>query len=151
MPSPSKSNIYFFFEQAIDLRERTRLKSFLHRLFVKEGKRLESLNYIFCSDKRLLSINQQYLSHNDYTDIITFELSPPGSPITGEIYISIDRVRENAKLLNISVKAELHRVIFHGALHLCGYEDKSKAAKHEMREMEDYYLRQYVPRKTVSG
>jgi len=151
MPSPSKSNIYFFFETSIDLRNRTELKRFLQQLFRREQRELETLNYVFCSDRRLLQINRQYLSHDDLTDIITFELSPRGGPIVGEIYISTDRVRDNAKLLGVSLKEELHRVIFHGALHLCGYSDKTGEAKAKMRKLEDQNLLAYVPRKTVSS
>ena len=101
------------------------------------------LNYIFCSDKELLRINQEFLGHDFYTDIVTFELSETPGKIQGEIYISIDRVKENAKKLGVSFKSELHRVIFHGALHLCGYGDKTKSEKEEMRETEDYYLELY--------
>ena len=123
---PSQSKVCFFFEtRGFSLENRNGLKSQIVSLFKKEGKKLESLNYIFCSDKRLLEINRQYLQHDYYTDIISFDLS--ADPATmGEIYISIDRVRDNARTLGVSFKAELHRVIFHGALHLCGYGDKKK-------------------------
>lgn len=112
-----------------------------------EKKYLASLNYIFCTDKRLLEINRQYLKHDFYTDIITFPLSAPKMPVEAEIYISIDRVRENAKTLDVSFKTELHRVIFHGALHLCGYGDKTKGEKEKMRGKEDKYLQKYLKRK----
>ena len=114
---------------------------------------LYSLNYIFCTDKQLLEINKQYLKHDFYTDIITFELSPKKQPIEGEIYISIDRVKDNAWSLGETQYSELHRVIFHGALHLCGYKDKNKTELQEMRKTETKYLAQYfrVPRDTVSG
>ena len=102
------------------------------------------MNYIFCNDKRLLDINQQYLKHDYYTDIITFNLSEEDNKITGEIYISVDRVKENAELLGLSTAAELHRVIFHGALHLCGYKDKTSGEKVKMRGKEDYYLFKYL-------
>ncbi|MET0395006.1 MAG: rRNA maturation RNase YbeY, partial [Chitinophagaceae bacterium] len=81
-------------------------------MFKKERRPLRALNYIFCSDKRLLEINRQYLQHDYYTDIITFELSAPGQPVEGEIYISIDRVRENARLVGDTLKRELLRVVF---------------------------------------
>ena len=141
--SVSKSKICFFFDKTnFRLEKRTELKSFIEILFKKEKKRLSSLNYIFCTDKRLLEINRQYLKHDDYTDIITFDLST--SDVTqGEIYISIDRVRENAKVLGLSFNSELHRVVFHGALHLCGYGDKTKAQLEEMRKKEDAYLSSY--------
>ena len=139
----SSSKVCFFYEtRPFTLAERTRLKSFIETIFRKEGRVLSSLNYIFCSDKRLLEINRQYLQHDYYTDIITFDLSADHS-ITGEIYISIDRVKENARTLGTSFKSELHRVIFHGALHLCGYTDKKKEDIAEMRRREDYWLKKY--------
>jgi probable rRNA maturation factor len=141
--SSSKSKVCFFFEKKdFRLNNRTKLKSFLEGLFKKEGKKLDSLNYIFTSDKELLKINQDFLHHDDLTDIITFEYSP-GDQTQGEIYISVARVKENAKLLKLPFSQELHRVIFHGALHLCGYKDKSKFHVKKMREREDYYLGKY--------
>ena len=111
---------------------------------------MQSINYIFCSDDYLLELNKQYLNHNTLTDIITFELNAPGEPILSDIFISIDRVKENAKTLEIPFKQELHRVIFHGALHLCGYKDKKKEEQKLMRRKEDEYLNHYfVPRGTL--
>lgn len=112
-------------------------------LFKKEKKKLANLNYIFCSDEYLLAINRDFLQHDYYTDIVTFELNDPGTPISGEIYISIDRIRDNAKNLEESFTRELHRVIFHGALHLCGYRDKTQEEEKLMRKMEDKYLSSY--------
>ena len=133
------------------LKDRNSLKRFIFLLIKKEKKALQSINYIFCSDDYLLGLNKQYLNHNTLTDIITFELNAPGEPILSDIFISIDRVKENAKTFNISFKQEIHRVIFHGALHLCGYKDKNKEQKQLMREKENHYLSQYfVPRNTVS-
>ncbi|MFT3703589.1 MAG: rRNA maturation RNase YbeY [Agriterribacter sp.] len=136
------SSVQFFFPYAkIGLQNRKELKGFIEQLFKKEKRPLDSLRYIFCSDEDLLKINAQYLRHHYYTDIITFEL---GSVKTdGEIYISIDRVKENAQTFGTSFLKELHRVIFHGALHLCGYKDKLKADKEIMRKKEDRYLREY--------
>ena len=105
-----------------------------------EGKSLKNLQYVFCSDAYLLHINQQYLQHDDFTDIITFDLSA-GEDIEGEIYISSERVRENAGLHGNSFQHEMQRVIFHGALHLCGYKDKKKSEIQTMRDKEDAYLR----------
>lgn len=132
--------IQFNFLEPIELRDRTQLKKFLISLFKKEGKRVEELQYIFCSDNYLLEINRQYLNHDYYTDIITFDLSEKAQPINAEIYISVDRVRENARNYKSTLKAELHRVIFHGALHLCGFKDKKPKEKKLMRQMEDKYL-----------
>ena len=140
----SKSKVCFFFEhKKFSLENRSKLKKFIESLFRKENKKLTSLNYIFCTDTRLLEINRQFLKHNFYTDIISFELSDTGNS-QGEIYISIDRVKENAKSLGISFKSELLRVIFHGALHLCGFKDKSKAEKEKIRGKEDLYLGLYL-------
>jgi len=139
----STSIIRFFYETSrFRFSDRTRLKPFLARLFKKESTPLQSLNYIFCSDEYLLDINKSNLGHDYYTDIITFNLSKDG-PVEGEIYISIDRVRENAQIEGESMNRELHRVIFHGALHLCGYRDKSRNEQVEMRKMEDRYLALY--------
>lgn len=141
--------INFHFLTPASLTNRTALKSFIINLFKKEGKRLETLNYIFCSDEYLLHYNIQYLNHNTLTDIITFSLEEPGAPIIGDIYISIDRVKENATTHQTSFKKELHRVIFHGALHLCGFKDKNKKDQSTMRFKEDYYLNKFlVPRET---
>lgn len=140
----STSKIRFHFLQGgFSLSERSSLKSFIESLFKREKKRLEGLNYIFCSDEYLLEINKQYLKHDFYTDIITFGLSEPNEPINAEIYISIDRVRENAGQFKTTLKKEMHRVIFHGALHLCGYRDKKKEESILMRKMEDKYLTLY--------
>lgn len=132
--------IQFNFLEPIALRDRLRLKKFLTNLFKKEGKGLDELQYIFCSDDYLLEINRQYLNHDYYTDIVTFDLSERNQAITAEIYISVDRIRENARDYNNSVKAELHRVIFHGALHLCGFKDKHPKDQKIMRQMEEKYL-----------
>ena len=99
-----------------------------------------------------MEINRQFLTHDFYTDIITFDLSET-DVIQAEIYISIDRVKDNALQLGVSFKSELHRVIFHGVLHLCGYKDKIKVEKEEMRKKEEFFLAKYflkVPRDTVS-
>ena len=145
----SKSKVYFFFDNvSITLRDRTAVKRRIEALFNKERKKLKQLSYIFCSDAALLRINRQYLKHDYYTDIITFNLSAKGEGITGEVYISVDRVKENAKSQGEPVKSELLRVIFHGALHLCGYDDKTPAEKSRMRRKEDQYIN--VPRDTVS-
>ena len=143
--SSNTPTIYFHFLTSFPLRERTRLKAFLPTLFKKEKKHLTELQYIFCSDDYLLDINKKYLDHDYYTDIITFDLSEPGQLTRGEIYISVDRVRDNARSFGTSLKKELHRVIFHGALHLCGYRDKNQQEEKLMRKMEDQYLSLYFP------
>jgi rRNA maturation RNase YbeY len=145
MSSLSASLVRLHFLSEVPLRERSRLKDFLPLIFKKERKQLAEIQYIFCSDDYLLGINKQYLDHDYYTDIITFDLSEPGEPINAEIYISVDRVRDNARSFGTSLKKELHRVIFHGALHLCGYRDKKQQEEQLMRKMEDQYLALYFP------
>lgn len=142
MASPSQSKVCFFIDGIkFPFRHRKALKAAIEKIFHQERKKLASLNYIFCSDKKLLKINQDYLNHDYYTDIISFDLSNPGDgSVTGEIYISIERVRENAKMQKTSFPIELHRVMFHGALHLCGYRDKTKAETKLMRAKENKYL-----------
>jgi len=105
---------------------------------------LEQLQYIFCSDEYLLEINKQHLQHNYYTDIITFDLSEKPNAVIGEIYISVDRVRDNAQNYDATFKNELLRVIFHGALHLCGFKDKTEKDQTLMRKAEDKYLQYYL-------
>lgn len=141
---PSQSKVCFFYQGVkVTLQHRTQLKNFIQSIFKKEGKRLLSINYIFCTDKAVLEINRQFLSHDFYTDIITFDLSDTNE-IQAEIYISVDRVKDNAAQLGVSFKSEMHRVVFHGVLHLCGYKDKGKQEKEEMRRMENRYLSKYL-------
>ncbi|MFM1930082.1 MAG: rRNA maturation RNase YbeY [Bacteroidota bacterium] len=128
------------------LTNRVALKSFIEKRVKKEGLAIESLNYVFCSDKYLLQINKQFLNHNYYTDIISFDLSEEPGKLIGEVYISIDRVKDNAKTHGASNKEELLRVIFHGALHFCGYKDKKPADAKKMRQMEDTWLTAYLSR-----
>lgn len=128
---------------------KTQLKIFVDGIFVKEKRGLESLVYVFCSDAFLLNINNTFLQHDYYTDIISFNLSEQPKQLIGEIYISIDRVKDNAVQLKTSYSNEMLRVIFHGALHLSGYKDKTKADIAMMRSKEDYYLARYL--KTIKG
>ena len=119
-------------------------------LFYKEGKAVDHISYIFCDDAYLLEINQSYLQHDTFTDIITFDLSENKNKLISEIYISAERVRENAISFTTTFEKELLRVLFHGALHLCGYKDKTKSEQQKMRQMEDHYLQQYfVSRETL--
>ena len=123
------------------LQNKTALKQLLEDLFQKEGKRLEGLSIVFCSDDYLLSMNRQFLQHDYYTDILTFDVSERGGPVSGELYISVDRVRDNAHGLGVSAVEEMQRVIIHGSLHLCGYKDKLKKQQLLMRQKEERYLR----------
>jgi len=131
-------------DSALTLTSKTELKAFIETLFKKEKTSLATINYIFCSDKYLLSINQQFLNHDYYTDIITFGLHDKGTPVVAEVYISTDRVKENAATHGVTYSNEMLRVLFHGALHLCGYKDKSKADTLTMRAKEDAYLKRYT-------
>jgi probable rRNA maturation factor len=123
------------------LQDKARLKTFIESIFKKEKQQLFSITYIFCSDEFLLQMNRDFLQHDYYTDIITFGLSEKGEPVEAEVYISLDRVKDNAVNLETTFKNETLRVIFHGALHLCGYKDKRKSEITLMREKEDQYLR----------
>jgi len=135
---------FFFLSRSITLKRRKELKHFIIKLIKREGYKVGTINYIFCSDDYLLGINRRYLSHDFYTDIITFQLSGESQTIDAEIYISVDRVKDNASNLGERISVELHRVVFHGALHLCGYKDKSKREIALMREKEALYLDEYL-------
>ena len=117
------------------------IKDLIKQIFLKEGKVLGRLQYVFCQDDYLLQINQSHLQHDYYTDIITFDLSDTLDETVGEIYISIDRVKENSTQHQTIFDQEILRVIFHGALHLCGYRDKTKREITIMRQKEEEYLR----------
>ncbi len=135
---------FFYNEVSFPFVQRNRLKSFLAQLVGSESRKtLDNLVYIFCTDAYLLEINRQFLAHDEYTDIVTFDLAADKQTITGEIYISIDRVKENAVTHNVRFESELHRVIFHGVLHLCGYKDKTTKEVKLMRAMEEQYLSLY--------
>lgn len=122
---------------------KTVLKTFIANLFKKEKKVLANITYIFCSDAYLLQMNRDFLAHDFYTDVITFGLSEEGHPIEAEVYISLDRVKDNASTQGTTFREETLRVIFHGALHLCGYKDKKKSEISLMRQKEDQYLLLY--------
>ena len=151
MPKAGTNKIHFhFLVSSFHFSNRLRLKSFLINQLEKDGKKIGAINYIFCDDQYLLTINQEFLQHKTYTDIITFELSSKTQALIADIYISVERVKENARLFNCSFKAELHRVIFHGILHLLGHKDKTARQSKKMRQLEDLWLRQYfVPRETT--
>ena len=144
MTASRKSKIYFFFDKKVTLGKRGALKKFLTSIFTKEQKKLGGVSFIFCSDEYLRSINKRYLRHDYFTDIVTFDLSGKTEPVRGEVFISIDRVKDNAKLFGVSLKKELHRVIIHGVLHLCGYHDKTSGQKKQMTALEDNYLASYL-------
>jgi rRNA maturation RNase YbeY len=133
---------FSYADRVLTLAGKRNLKRFIANvLLVREGKMLGQLNYVFCSDEYLLDLNKRFLNHDYYTDIITFDLSSPGeAALVGEVYISVDRVRENANALGVPFDNEMKRVIFHGVLHLCGYTDKGQSAIRQMRAKENEYL-----------
>ncbi|MES2132199.1 MAG: rRNA maturation RNase YbeY [Bacteroidota bacterium] len=122
------------------LKEKTKLKNWIKTITEKEKHLLGDVNYIFCSDEELLEINMKHLNHNTYTDIITFDYTEE-KKINSDIFISVDRVEENAKKFKVNFEEELHRVMIHGILHLCGYKDKTKADAELMRKKENASLK----------
>lgn len=141
----SKKSKVFFVSNEIhpNLKDVKNLKAFIALIFKKEKRSLGSITYVFCSDDTILKINKDFLEHNFYTDIITFDLSEKPGPINAEVLISIDRIRDNAQRFKTTYKSEILRVMFHGALHLCGYGDKTDAESRKMRKKEDLYLNMY--------
>jgi len=131
--------IEFHFENEITLEYQAQLIEWISASILKMSKEPGEINYIFCSDDYLLDINQRYLNHDTYTDIISFDYSKD-SFISGDIYISTDRVQENATTFGVSFRDELCRVIIHGVLHFKGFVDKTEDDKTIMRKQEDYYL-----------
>ena len=139
-----KAKVRFFSNDVhASLRNRVALKQFIESIFKKEKQNLDSLNYIFCSDKIVLAINKKFLNHDFYTDVITFNLSTNSKHLSAEVYISLDRVKDNAKKIGVPLQSELHRVLFHAALHLCGYNDKKKGDIERMRKKENQLLSKY--------
>lgn len=135
------SKINFFTEEtSYNLKGKTAIRKWITETILNEGYVLNELNFIFCSDEYLLRVNQDFLQHDYYTDVITFDNSEELKMILGDIFISIDRVKDNAKQNKVSTHDELCRIIIHGTLHLLGYRDKTKKAKLEMTAKEDFYL-----------
>lgn len=131
--------IEFNSENNFVLKNRNKVKDWLLLVTQKEGKELGELGYVFCSDEYLYNINIEYLNHDTFTDIITFDYCTEDI-ISGEIYISTDRVAENGKVFNVKFTHELARVMVHGLLHLCGYPDETLDEKRTMRGLEDKYI-----------
>jgi probable rRNA maturation factor len=143
MSEKQSSKVQFHFLSPVpNLKNRTALKTFLLSTLKTKHRRVGAVNFIFCSDDYLLNINKQFLNHHYYTDIITFDLTE-GADLVAEIYISVDRVKDNASSFNTSFINELHRVIFHGVLHLCGLKDKTPKESLEMRAAEQRILNKY--------
>jgi len=131
-----------FFSHEIRFKPKAQRKitSWIKRVVEEEGATINEINYVFCTDAYLLSLNQGFLKHNTLTDIITFDNSEEPSVLEGEIYISIERVIENAEKYFVSFENELHRVMIHGVLHLLGYKDKKPSEKTLMRKKEEACL-----------
>jgi len=123
------------------------LKRFVKELVAHEGKQLKELSLVFTDDEYLLEVNKQYLNHDYFTDVITFDYSDFPN-VSGDVMISLDRVKDNAQSMNLDFETELYRVVFHGTLHLCGYKDKKKEDAALMRSKEDFYIQMFVSRET---
>jgi probable rRNA maturation factor len=143
--------VRFHFQKHCSLSGRTALKSFIVSIFKKEKRAIADLSIVFCDDDYLLGLNKRFLQHDYYTDILSFRLSSAQDPLVAEIYISVDRVSDNASNLQESFREELHRVIFHGILHFCGYKDKSKSDTLNMRTLESKYLKAYFSKSEGYG
>ena len=131
-----------FSSQTMDfeLPEAEKVKRWVSDVVIRRGKQVGNINYLFCDDEYLLGVNRQYLDHDTYTDIITFDYVA-GNIVSGDIFISIERVKENARLFDTSFEHELHRVLIHGVLHLLGQGDKSETEAKEMRNLEEECLK----------
>lgn len=134
--------IQFFYENLPES-VNTDYTAWLEDIILSEEKKLGEINYIFCDDDYLLKVNQDYLQHDYYTDIITFDYVK-GRTISGEIFVSLQRISDNACTLSKNYEEELRRVLAHGILHLCGYKDKTEEEERQMRGKEDYYLAKYL-------
>jgi rRNA maturation RNase YbeY len=128
--------ISFNYETEFELTNEEQISDWLNKVIISENKKEGDINYIFCDDEYLVEINQQYLDHDTLTDIISFDYSV-GNELHGDIFISVERVRENAEEFHVSFEEELQRVLVHGVLHYCGYKDKSEADELIMRNKED--------------
>ena len=133
--------INFNYETNFSLADESRLSNWIINVISEEGCILDEINYIFCDDAFLLKLNVEYLNHDTLTDIISFDNSI-GKIIQGDIFISVERVADNAKDFNVSLQEELHRVMVHGVLHFCGYKDKSESESMLMKQKENHYIKQ---------
>ncbi|WP_282122565.1 rRNA maturation RNase YbeY [Algibacter mikhailovii] len=133
--------ISFNYETEFRLLAEERISNWVTRCIEEEHHKIEEINYVFCDDDYLLKLNVEFLNHDTLTDIISFDYSV-GRLIQGDIFISVERVADNAKDYEVEFNTELNRVIIHGVLHYCGYKDKTKEEANVMREKENYYLNQ---------
>lgn len=134
--------ISFNYETDFELPNENQLSNWLSQVILSENKKEGDINYIFCDDEYLLNLNKQYLDHDTLTDIISFDYSV-GNELHGDIFISVERVRENAQDFNVTFEDELKRVLVHGVLHYCGFKDKSKEDEQLMRQKEDEKIKMF--------
>jgi rRNA maturation RNase YbeY len=134
-------NIYFFLEEVrYNLKDKGKTRHWIIKAAENEDYTVGTLNIIFTNDNILLTLNTEYLRHSTLTDIITFDMSEKRGEIAGDIFISVDRAKENSKEYGVNLSNEVRRLIIHGVLHLMGYKDKTQAEKELMREKEEFYL-----------
>ena len=133
--------IYFFLEEvSYNLKNKRKIREWIIKTIENEDYTIGTLNYILSNDSILIQLNKEYLRHFTLTDIITFDLSEKAGELSGDIYISVDRARENAREFKVSLNNEISRLIIHGVLHLMGYKDKSREEREQMRAKEEFYL-----------
>ena len=135
--------INYFFENIDPKKIDANISTWLEDLILSENKKPGDINYIFCDDEYLLKVNQDYLDHDYYTDNITFDYVK-GKIISGDIFVSLPRILDNASTLSQDFESELRRVLAHGLLHLCGYKDKTEQEESTMRQKEDFYIKRYL-------
>lgn len=134
--------INYFFENIDSQDIHPQTSEWLENLIISENKKPGDINYIFCDDDYLLKVNQDFLDHDYYTDIITFDYVK-GKTISGDIFVSLPRILDNASTLSQDFEKEFYRVLAHGILHLCGYKDKTEEEQNQMRAKEDFYINQF--------
>jgi rRNA maturation RNase YbeY len=134
--------ISFNYETEFELANEEVFSNWISQVILSESKKEGDINYIFCDDEYILEINKQYLNHDYFTDIISFDYSV-GNELHGDIFVSVDRVRENASDFNVTFDEELKRVVIHGILHYCGYKDKSEEEERIMRQKEDEKIKMF--------
>jgi len=135
--------INYFYEDTSHIEDEEKKTVWIKNIISNENKKLGDINYIFCNDDYILEINKEYLNHDYYTDIITFDYCKENY-ISGDIFISLQRVLDNTKIHKTNYEDELNRVISHGILHLCGYKDKTEEEQKTMRSKEDFYIKEYL-------
>ncbi len=142
---PLEKDIQFYTEGLdFELESADKICTWISETIQEEGYNYNQISYIFCDDQYLHTINVDHLSHDTYTDIITFDYTDCTTTVSGDLFISIERVQENADILNIPFLRELYRVMIHGILHLCGYKDSSPEEEEIMRKQEDVYLDKFM-------